>query len=120
MTQAFKLNLRIDQGATYRKVHTWKIGDLLASAPVDLTGCVARMQIRDEVDSDTVLLELTTANGRILLGGTDGTVTLTLSAVETAALAFARGVYDLEVVLADGSVRRLMYGAVIVSPEVTR
>lgn len=120
MSGPFKLNLRIYQGATYSRVFTWKIGTLLASVPVDLTGCTARMQLREEVDSDAVLLELTTTNNRIALGGAAGTVTFALTAADTAALAFTRAVYDLEVVLADGSVRRLMAGHVIVSPEVTR
>ena len=62
MTAPAKLKLTIYQGATFRKRLTWK-GPLPAQTPIDLTGCTARMQVRPEVESSTVLLELTTANG---------------------------------------------------------
>ena len=68
MTTPAKLKLTIYQGATFRKRLTWK-GPLPAQTPIDLTGCTARMQVRPEVESSTVLLELTTANGGITLGG---------------------------------------------------
>lgn len=118
MPGPFKLNLKIYQGATFSALQTWKVGS--PAAPVDLTGCTARMQVREAVDAPAVLLECTTEDGRIVLGGADGTVLIQLTAVDTAALAWTAGVYDLEVVFADGTVRRLLAGTVTVSPEVTR
>lgn len=115
---AFKTGISILQGETFHKVYTWKAG--APAVPVDLTGCTARMQVRAQVQNADVLLELSTANGRIGLGGAAGTITLDLSATDTAALAWTLGVYDLEIVHPDGSVRRLMAGPVKVSPEVTR
>lgn len=115
---AFKLSIIILQGETFSKVVTWKAGT--PAVPVDLTGCTARMQVRAAVDAADVLLELTTENGRILIGGLAGTVTLRLTAAETAAITWPRGVYDLEVVHADASVRRLVAGSIKLSPEVTR
>jgi hypothetical protein len=48
--------------------------------PIDLTGSTAKMQVRtalcDDVCSE-LLLELSTANGKIVLGGTAGTVVIT-------------------------------------------
>lgn len=114
----FKYKLEIVQGATLRDVVTWRAGD--PALPVDLTGCTARMQARERVSSATVLLELTTENGGILLGGTAGTITFFMDDVATAALSWSAGVYDLEIVLANGDVRRLLAGAVVVLPEVTR
>ena len=114
---SFKVSLKIDQGATFTKVVTWKTSP---STPVDLTGCTARMQVRSKVDSPTVLLSLSTTDGSIVLGGTAGTVTLKLSATQTAAITWTTGVYDLEVVFSDGTVKRLIQGSVSVSPEVTR
>lgn len=52
------------------------------------------------------LLDRSTENGRIVLGGTAGTVQLLLSATETAAIDWTKGVYDLEVEFADGTVHR--------------
>lgn len=117
---AHKVKLPIEQGATFDNTYTWKTGSRTAATPVDLTGCVARAQFRPEITSELVLLELTTENGRIELGGVDGTIRLRLSATDTAAITWADAVYDLEIEFADGRVVRRMAGAVSVSPEVTR
>lgn len=115
---AFKVPLKIDQGATFRKSVTWKAGTPVT--PVDLTGCIARMHVRSEVKSPIVLLDLTTVNGGITLGGAAGTVEIYLSDEQTTAITWTTGVYDLEVEFSNGEVRRLLYGSVTVSPEVTR
>jgi hypothetical protein len=114
----FKQNITIVQGATLDLLVTWRTGD--PAAPVDLTGCTARMQIREKVDSVTPLVTLTTENDGIELGGALGTVRRFMDADDTAALTFKSGVYDLEIEFADGTVRRLLSGSVSVSPEVTR
>lgn len=115
--QPAKVKLTIYQGATFRKRFTWKTA---GDAPINLTGCTARMQVRPDTSSPFVLLDLTSGNGRITLGGAAGTIDLHLTAVETAALAWDGGVYDLEIEDASGGVTRLLSGSVKVSPEVTR
>lgn len=117
MTTPAKLKLKIYCGATFRKRLTWKSP---AGTPIDLSGCTARMQIRAEVESPAVLLELTTANGRIALGGVAGTVDLLITDEDTAAIAWESGVFDLEIAHPDGSVTRLAKGTVITDPGVTR
>lgn len=118
MAAPFEVNLTIYQGATFRQSVTWKSGT--PAAPVDLTGCTARMQIREKVDSATVLATFTTEDGGITLGAALGTVEVFASDETTAGYTFTRGVYDLEVEFVSGEVRRLMAGKVTVSPEVTR
>lgn len=118
MTKPAKIKLTIYQGATFRKRLTWKAGT--PAAPVDLTGCTARMQVRAEVDSPTALLTLTTENGRITLGGAAGTIELYVSDEDTAAIDWEGGAWDLEIVHPSGEVTRLAQGAIMVSPEVTR
>lgn len=113
-----KLPLTIYQGATFRKVITWRAG--APAAPVNLTGCTARMHVREKITSETTLVELTTANSRLTLGGTDGTVQMDLDADLTEAFAWTAGVYDLEIEFPNGDVRRLLAGSVRVVPEVTR
>lgn len=110
----------IEQGATFQKIITWKDSN---DDPIDLTGYIARMQFRSQISSDTVLMTATTENGKITLGGVLGTVSITLSATETAAFDFACAVYDLELqssVLSGSVVTRLLEGSVNVSKEVTR
>lgn len=118
---AHKVKFEIDQGATFDKTITWKTGTNKAnSVPVDLTGCKARSQFRETVESETVLLELTTENGRIVLGGPTGEIRILITATDTAALRWTAGVYDLEVEFPNGTVIRRIAGTVAVSPEVTR
>ena len=110
-------NIVADQGATFTRQLTWK--DTAGSA-VNLTGYTARMQLRSAVDATgAAVLELTTGNNRIVLGGTAGTINLTVAATAMAAVEADTYVYDLELV--DGSVvTRLVQGTFELRGEVTR
>lgn len=107
----------IEQGSAFRRVLTYRDEN---GALVDLTGYSARMQIRATTEG-SLLVELTTANGRIALGGAGGTITLAIDAVTTAALTRG-GVYDLELLPGGDEEQafRLVQGAVSLSREVTR
>lgn len=121
-TPVFKVKLTILKGSTSSQLVTWSTGATAETAtPVDLTGCRARMQIRPDIDSSTVLVEFTTENGGIVLGGATGTIEFgIMSATETAALTWDSGVYDLEIIFSDGvTVLRKIRGDVDISPEVT-
>ena len=90
------------------------------ATPVDLTGATAKMEVR----SDTaigVVLELSTANGRITIDGPNGVLTLRVAAADTAALSLvdfpAR--YDLLLTYADTTVDRILEGLVRLNPAVT-
>lgn len=118
MNAPLTYNLTIYQGATYRQTLTWKAGD--PATPVDLNGCTARMQVRASANAPAKLLDLTTENGGLVLGGAAGTIEIIVAATATAGQYWRTGVYDLEIVLANGDVRRLVEGAVTLVPEVTR
>jgi hypothetical protein len=109
-------NLNIDQGATFERTITVKNPD---GSLFDLSGYSARMQIREEIDSAEFQVELTTDNGGITLGDTDGTIDLYMSHSVTSTLD-DEGVYDIELVAPNGKVSRLLKGKVRVDYEVTR
>jgi hypothetical protein len=117
---AGKLDLTIEQGATFRHTLFVKQGEGANAPAADLTSYTARMQIRTEVNSTTVLIALTTENGRITITPLTGRLDLLISATDTAALAFESGVHDLEIVSSGGEVTRLVQGKVKLSREVTR
>ena len=118
MTKPAKLKLTIYQGATFRKRLTWRTP---SKAPIDLTGCTARMQVREDYESPLPLLEMTTENGGITIDPVEmGVLHLYISDADTAACLWGGGVYDVEVVHPGGDVTRLVQGSVSVSPEVTR
>lgn len=115
-------NITAEQGAKYSLDITWRDdqGD-----PINLTGYTARMQVRESVSAADVLIELTTENGRITLGGAAGTILLEIDADVMAALDTnhlkVTWRYDLELVPADpDDTVRLLRGKFVVLPEVTR
>ena len=106
----------MEQGSTFSRSITYKDSN---GSPIDLSGYTARMQLRRNVEDSSPIIELTTANGRITLGGTAGTVTLTIAASDTASLSPVEGVYDLELVSGD-TVEKLIAGTFTIQREVTR
>ena len=114
---AGKHDIIIEQGATFRRVITWKDS---AGTAIDLTGYTARAQARLTYDTAATIFSLTSAAG-ITLGGAAGTIAIVIAAGTTAALAAPwSGVWDLELVSGAGIVTRLLEGTANVSPEVTR
>ena len=109
-----RIDWEIAQGATASLNLTWTVG----GTPVDLTGYTARCTVKDTYGG-TAWLTLTSAGGAIVLGGAAGTIVVTATATQTAALAApANGVFDVELV-SGTTVRRLVAGSVTVTPEVT-
>lgn len=109
-------NIRCDQGSTFQRVITVTqavSGDTYE--PVDLTGYSARMQIRKKFGG-TLLIELTDGDG-LTLGGPAGTVTIDMTAAQTAEITRS-GVYDLELVIGS-TVTKVLRGQFILTHEVT-
>jgi hypothetical protein len=113
---ASKYNIKLDQGSDYALSITYKDP---AGNTVDLTGYTARMDVRQTYSTPTKIISLTTENGRIELGGANGTINLSIDAANTANLPISNAVYDLELV-SGGSVNRLIEGKFVVNPEVTK
>lgn len=113
---AGSFDFTIEQGATFNLLMTWKID----GTPVNLTNWTARLQARVDVEDTEVVLNLTTENGGITLGGALGTITLNQNATQTALLQTGSFVYDLELISGVSSVTRLLQGELTISAEVTR
>ena len=111
---AAKLNLTIEQGATFSKRLVWRDKN---KRPVNTTGYAAKMQIRASATSAEVLFELSTTNNRIVLQA-GGVIQLDISANDTDSI--KSGVYDLKLYAPNGQEIRLIEGKVTVSPGVTK
>jgi hypothetical protein len=90
------------------------------NTPISLTGFTARMQVRSKIDSTTVIVELTTENGYIVIDNTIKTITLNIPASITAAFTFSTAVYSLEIVSGGGKVTPFCEGTITLVKEVTR
>lgn len=121
MTQPGRYDFLLEQGATFRRTFTWKIGDTVETAkPVDVSNFAARLMVRERIQDDEPLLSITDGDG-ITVGGEDGTFTIELSDEETASLDFAGpAFYDFEIESGDGVVARLLHGRVGLAREITR
>lgn len=107
-------NIICEQGATFQRNISVVNAD---NTEPDYTNSTARMQVRPNVTSETVVIELTTENGRITL--LNNTITLDITADDTEALPTGAYKYDLEI-QTGSDVIRLVQGSFTVSPEVTR
>ncbi len=124
---SIKYDINIERGADW--VRTFTLKNATTLVPFDLTGCMVRMHIREEVDSVATLDILTTENGRIELVNRDnplggvvlgGIKIMFPNAISTAYIWTDPAVYQLEIVYPSGTVERRLHGSVILSPEVTR
>lgn len=73
-------------------------GVLEYNAPVELAGYIGRMQIRSNLTDPEVILELTSANGGIVIDDVAKVITIVITAAQSALLNFASAVYSLELV----------------------
>lgn len=94
-------------------------GHLQYNTPIDLTGYVARLVVKDQVGGGDPLFEMTPENGRILLDAAAATITLTADAATLAALTWTKGRYELELESPSGVVTKLMAGPASVEEELT-
>ncbi len=123
---AANYDLFIEQGATFSFTMTYghKDGTVDANGipnvvPYDITGCQARMQIRQRPGSK-VLISATSRNGGITFDDpTTGKIRVTITDEATDSLNVKRAMYDLELSYPSGQVRRILQGAVRISPQIT-
>jgi hypothetical protein len=118
MAKAGIYNMSIEQGATYSLNLQYKTED---GTPVNLTACQIRLGIKDQITDEGFLKYLDTGihGGIVILEPEEGKFRITIPPNETAAMAFNRGVYDLEIEFPNGDIERLIKGRVLVSREVT-
>ena len=103
------------QGATFDRTFTYSVG----GSAVNLTGYTAALQVRSASDAGTALISLSTGGSGLVLGGTAGTITATISASATNGVPAGSYAYDLELYQGD-TVTRLLQGAFTVTGGVTR
>lgn len=107
-------NLTVYQGADFDRTFTVTQG----GSALDLTGYTSAMQVREAADSTAYLLSLTSGSG-ITLGGTAGTIAVTITSAQSSALSAGSYAYDLELI-SGSQITRLLQGSVNVVGNVTR
>jgi len=103
------------QGDTFTSAPAWKI----SGSYVNVANYSALMQLRRGSNTGTVVLELSTANGCIVAGTTDGKFTITASSTVTAAVPAGTFYYDLQVTSPDSVTTTLLTGVFTVKAQVS-
>ena len=110
-----RYDIQVYRGTTFSITPTWLIG----TTPVIVTGYTAKIQVKVTTDS-AVVLELSTANGSIVVNGLLGQFVITASVTQTLSLAAGAYVYDMNITDPTGViVTKLLSGNFAVLPSVT-
>jgi len=113
-----KYNLVCEQATTFNFQFVIQDETNGVVTPWNLTGYTATMTVRPFVGSDTTTLVASTTNGRIVLGGANGRITVTVASTVTDDLTPSRYAYDL-VVNSGGTITRVLEGRFVVTGGVT-
>ncbi len=113
---AAQLDIAIKKNADFALTLYWRDG---GRVPFDLTGYGAKMQIRDRA-TGALIAEFSTANGKILITGTEGKIAIASSAAENAVLVGEEGEYDLIMNSPGGQATCLVEGNVELRAGVTQ
>ena len=107
---AAKSNMVIEQSATFRLRLVYRDHN---KKPINLAGFSAHMSVRDV--NGVLLSDLTVANGKVVMGGVTGAIDLHIPSTETALLSFVTALYDIALILPDGTIDRLLEGKMLLS-----
>jgi len=109
-------NFNINQGSTMKKVISLKTED---GSAFDLTSYSAIMSAREEVDTSSTVLTSDSGNVTLTINISLGTITLEMTAANTALLDFTTAAWDMELTLAS-NVQKWFKGVITLNKEVTR
>lgn len=106
-------DLELEQGSDFTTTLTYKDED---DAAIDLTSYTANLRVA--VDHDTSPDFTLTESSGLTLGGTAGTIVVTITDTQVDALTWKQGWYDLVIISAAGLKTRIMQGQVFVKQQV--
>jgi hypothetical protein len=110
-------NFEVDQNATF----TFQVQYVQSNGttPVDLTGCTAKMQVRDTQGGSKLAFTLTTPASGITINGPTGTLTIKMTPTQTNKMFYPKSAYDIMVIDTNGNKIKLLEGFMTLSRSVT-
>ncbi len=112
------LRLACEQNSVFSPVVY--IIDPCTKLPTDLTGYTVKMQVRVTVDSEEVVLEISTEEDNVTITPLEGKIAINVPSEVTAEILAGMYVYDLNLIDADEESRRVLQGKFEVTASVTR
>jgi len=86
--------------------------------PIDLSGCTAKMQVRDR--TGTLMATASSANSEITINGPTGTVNVAFPAATTATVPAGTYHSDVQVTFPDGTVQSSSTVTIVVEEGITQ
>lgn len=116
---AGKYNIEIEKKATFSRdfvvYSTYISAGNVGNVPLDLTGATVSAKIKRKVTDSAALISFTAA----VVDAAAGTFRLSLTAAQTASLAFDVGVYDVLITFPSGTVVKFIEGNVVLGKTVS-
>lgn len=88
------------------------------SSPINVTGFTANLQVKAKATDASAACEFKNANSRVTVGSSDGLITFSMTAADSAALTLGDYVYALEIIDASSKNIAVMSGKFKVIPGV--
>lgn len=108
-------NFIVYQGTTFMANFQWDIDSYILT-----DDCKSAMQIRSAIDSDIVIEESTTENGKIMIHPSEKIISIKIPATDTEKYKFEKAVYDIEIEFPNKDRFRIAQGSLTLNKEVTR
>jgi len=96
------------------------VTNVCSKDPIDITDFTVLMQVRLTPESDEVVLEISTENGRATVSGPEGKIDIFVSSDDTVDLIPGLYVYDLDLIDPSGNSQRIIQGQFEITAEVSR
>lgn len=113
---AGKKNFEIDQNTTFS--FTIEYEDE-AGTPIDISGSLAKLQVRDTQGGSKLAFTLTSPGGGITIDGPAGKVTCRMTPAQTNKLFYPKSSYDLMLTDSNENKTKLIEGFITLSRTVT-
>ena len=109
-------NWEVDQNTTFTFTVVYKDND---DNPINLTGCSAKMQVRDTKGGSKLAFSLTSPIGGITIDGPNGKVTVKMTPTQTNKLFYPKSSYDIMLTDTNLNKTKLLEGFMTLSRSVT-
>ena len=109
-------NFEVDQNATFSFVVEYKDEN---DNVIDLTGASAKMQVRDVKGGSKLAVTLTSPSGGIVINGSLGKLTVTLTPTQTNKIFYPKSAYDIMVIDSNANKIKLLEGFMTLNRSVT-
>jgi hypothetical protein len=109
-------NFEVDQNATFTFIVEYKDNN---GSPINLTGCTAKMQVRDTKGGTKLAFTLTTPAGGITIDGPNGKLTVKMTPTQTNKLFYPKSSYDIMITDTNTNKIKLLEGFITLSRSVT-